>query len=509
MRKGLLFTLLFSLSFFFVEKDIEAARKTSRYANRQIGKVMKLVNEREYEQASIKLYSLLRSSRMKARDKIRVRYVLGLVFYEMGFYQSAAFQFIKVIRSGDKFYIKKALEHLSLSGDELGDDALLNYALMKIKVRDFPREQKDMLYFRIGEHYMSAGSSAKAISYFSKVRQDYPKFHKAKYLQGLAYTEIGKTRRALRAFDDILSHVGSEDPVNSSRVAALIGKARVYYQRKQWDRALSFYRQVPRDTLLWHDALYESSWAFLRLGKLRSALSNFQSLHSPFYENFYQPESLILRAIVYLYICQYDEIEKVLTLFEKEYKPIQGQMYRYLKQKNYRKSYNEVSSYLTEGVLLGGLGVKIINKIRYETYFIKMHSYITKLLKEREAMLGSSASWRSSRIGIASLRAVNTRIRNAQRTVGRWIHGYVEELAGKLRSYFEQGSIVRFEMISGKKETLKQELLVKGKDATSIDHEKERDFYIQNGFEYWPYQGEAWLDELGNYQYLGVSSCGK
>ena len=40
-----------------------------------------------------------------------------------------------------------------------------------------------------------------------------------------------------------------------------------------------------------------------------------------------------------------------------------------------------------------------------------------------------------------------------------------------------------------------------------VDEDNQRDFYIQNGYEYWPFRGEYWLDELGNYHYVGTQSC--
>src|ERR1700677_4154189 len=90
--------------------------------------------------------------------------------------------------------------------------------------------------------------------------------------------------------------------------------------------AVELYREIPKDTQAWHDALFESSWAHIRAAQFRSVLSNLQSLHSPFYEDFYLPESILLRGIVYLYICQYDEMEKTLALFERIYQPVQTQL---------------------------------------------------------------------------------------------------------------------------------------------------------------------------------------
>ena len=46
-----------------------------------------------------------------------------------------------------------------------------------------------------------------------------------------------------------------------------------------------------------------------------------------------------------------------------------------------------------------------------------------------------------------------------------------------------------------------------GEEKIQVDEKADRKFYIQNGFEFWPFQGEYWLDELGNYHYLGVSAC--
>src|SRR6185312_4130645 len=61
-------------------------------------------------------------------------------------------------------------------------------------------------------------------------------------------------------------------------------------------------------------------------------LSNLHSLHSPYYDDFYLPESILLRGIVYLYICQYDEMEKTLSMFEKLYQPVQFKLDQFLGQ---------------------------------------------------------------------------------------------------------------------------------------------------------------------------------
>ncbi len=76
-----------------------------------------------------------------------------------------------------------------------------------------------------------------------------------------------------------------------------------------------------------------------------------------------------------------------------------------------------------------------------------------------------------------------------------------------LRDLFEQSNFLRFEMISGKKEVVKKEIAGKGLDREKVDEDSSRDYYVQNSYEYWPFTGEYWLDEIGNYHYVGVQAC--
>ena len=57
---------------------------------------------------------------------------------------------------------------------------------------------------------------------------------------------------------------------------------------------------------------------------------------------------------------------------------------------------------------------------------------------------------------------------------------------------------------------MKNQLKVKiiGAEQT-VDQDATRDFYAQNGYRYWPFEGEYWRDEIGSYQYVGVNRCEK
>ncbi len=505
-----------------LDEHVYLAQNQQQQSSRSAGgstnpfnEALQLAKAGKYQQASVKLFQLSYSP--SYRDKrMQIKYLLGLMLYQMKLSQVAAFQFISVIKEGNNKYVKPSLEKLSLAANNLGDDTLLNYAISRARVDDFPRVHRDMLMFRVGEFQMRNKQFGPATQSLQRVQTSSPYFVRAKYLEGLAHAEQNKIQEAIAAFDDLIASREGAGVTDPGRVAGLMGKARALYQGKKWDQAIENYREVPRDTPSWHDTIFESSWAMLRTGRFRSALSNFHSLHSTYYEDFYLPESLLLRSIVYLYICKYQEMDKVLVLFNKIYKPVFKQTEQILAANQSPVTlFNEVIRVLRDSKIQGDkidrssykIPFVVVRKILKEGDFQNSYNYITKLLAERKAIQALPVAWRQSALGKYAVRVVNTRLLKARQRAGRQIRIHLESVRDELIELFEQEGFVRYEMISGKKESLKKKIAGKELPVEQVDDSSSRDFYIQNGFEYWPFTGEYWLDELGNYHYVGTQAC--
>ncbi|HMN67418.1 MAG TPA: tetratricopeptide repeat protein, partial [Bdellovibrionales bacterium] len=350
---------------------------------------------------------------------------------------------------------------------------------------------------------------------FSRVGRGSSLFSSAKYQQGLAHAEAGQTDDALAAFENLIQARASQPATDKSKVAGMMGKARTLYQRKNWDEAIEAYRQVPRDTEFWHDTLFESSWAMLRSGRFRSALSNFHSLHSSFYEDQYLPESLLLRSIVYLYICKYDEMDKVLTLFNRTYKPVYKQINKTLetvdKPDRYFNLMNDMMKVAKKDSGADRMSMPIpylvAQKISREPDFQNVFQYIRRLIEEKKRINALSGGWGSSAVGRYSKKVLNTRLAKAKQRAGKIVRNHLLTIREELVDLIEQEGFARYEMINGRKEFLKKRIAGKELPEQQIDETTQRDFYIQNGYEYWPFRGEYWLDELGNYHYVGTQSC--
>jgi hypothetical protein len=253
----------------------------------------------------------------------------------------------------------------------------------------------------------------------------------------------------------------------------------------------------------------------LRSGRFRSALSNFQSLHSAFYEDFYLPESLLLRSFVYLYICKYEEMDKVLNLFTKIYKPVYDQVDKLLENVNNADRYFTIMNDMMRVAKAGPernrtslpMPYLVAQKIVREADFQNTFQYIRKLVEEKKRIERLPASWQSASVGQYAKKVLNTRLVKAKQKAGKIVRAHLLNLKEELIDLIEQEGFARYEMINGRKETLKKKISGKELPDQSINQNQQRDFYIQNGYEYWPFRGEYWLDELGNYHYVGTQSC--
>lgn len=465
----------------------------------------------QYLSAANNLLALSRRPELQ-QHKAQIKFLLGLTLMELNMNQTAAFQFVDSIKTGDPRFVKKALEKLLIVTDKLGDETLLNYTIQRIDVNSLPKQNQELLYFRLGEIKQKGGQYSEASQMYSKVGSRSRYYLNALYNLGLAQAEAGQTDLALATFKKLVRARSKSDVTDTNKVAAQMAIARTLYQKKDWERSIQAYSMIPRDHQLWHDAVFEQSWAMLRAARFRSALSNFQTLHSSYYDDFYIPESLLLRSIVYLYICKYDEMDKVLSLFDRQYGQVTKSIQKFIQDQNSPEAYyREVEKaymvkYEERAVVKGKLPFKAARSIANEGDVRRSLSYIQKILKEKR-MVEEDSRIRSLSIGSYAIKLLNNRLKSAKDHTGNMVKAHLQNMSAELTDLNEQASLIRYEMINGKKETLKKRLASKDVNDISEAEERDRAFYAKNGYEYYPFQGEFWLDEIGNYHYLGQQSC--
>ena len=474
-------------------------------------KVTNIIEKGNYVLGSRELYRLSRGSVYRSKV-VQLKYTLGIAFLEMNLYHLASLQFVYVIRKDkSRTYKSKAIGKLSLILNHFGDDSLFCPLAGSIKEFDYPHQVKDQMNFYFGKCAFYKQDYGKARSHFRRVSSRFSSYSKVIYYRALAYAEENKVSQSADLFRELVAMDEGITAVN--RVAALMGLARVLYQGERFEDSIKVYRSIPRDTPYFYDSLLENSWNYLRSGKFRSALSNFQSLHSPFYNDRYQPESLILRAFIYLYICRYYEMEKVLDFFNAVYKPVLQEIRKSLRWGNSYLDYVKIALNSSRDDLGMSLSDRndfpavVMDRIMQNEKFNSKIIYLIKLKEEKKVLNALPPEWKSDRVGRNAFYIINRRIESAQNSAGKEIRKTLLAMKNELTRLNLSEEYLRYDMLKGKRNLLKKKISNKYLDKIQIDEKISRSYYIQNGYEYWNFKGEAWLDEIGNYHYLGKQTC--
>ncbi len=481
-------------------------RRTQMSAFIQLRVALQHSKSKRFSAAARQLFLLVNNPTLK-KQKNKIRYHLASSLYNMGLYHPAVSQLQILVNQKDRGYTRHSLRKIASVAALLKDDQLLNYTIAHGGFKYISRSERQKLHYHFGDFWMRRNKFRKAITHFARVKATNPLFYKALYQMGLAHSELNNIDRAVVVFESLEDR--RKGIADQLKVAALMGKARAYYQGKEWNKSVESYLEVPKDSPFWHDTLLERSWALLRGGRLRSALSNFQTLHSTYYKDYYQPESLLLRSIIYLYICKYYEMEKVLDLFNRTYRSVYVNVKNMLKRR-YSATTHYQSLLLSLDNKKKGVYVKypipVARRILAEGDVFATHYYINKLKEERNKIYSLPSSWRRSKVGTYVFRVVKHRLRSAQKKAGTLAVKHLRNIYRELKDFFIQEQYIRYEMLRSKRGFLKKKIAQKAIGRASIE-DFDRSYYIQNGYEYWPFKGEYWLDELGNYHYVGMGSC--
>ncbi|MGK0367177.1 MAG: hypothetical protein ACI9QD_000311, partial [Thermoproteota archaeon] len=96
--------------------------------------------------------------------------------------------------------------------------------------------------------------------------------------------------------------------------------ARVFYQTFEYKKALQYYNQIDKKSLLWPHTLVEKAWTNFNLDNLNRTLGLVVTYKSPLLASYFLPESEILMARSYYELCLWDDTNRVITNYYQKYK---------------------------------------------------------------------------------------------------------------------------------------------------------------------------------------------
>ncbi len=476
---------------------------------------------RWYDAAKI-FYSLSRLN--NSRQAHQSKYYLSMSLYQLGLKQISAFPLIELIRNAKPGVKKVALNRLVRIANELGDTALLRLSLEKATAGNITEVAPALVYMGYVNIAEAKGDVKGALDSAEKGLFQAPNDNELLYARGSLYLQTNQTDKALADFMKVYGDVGNRHVLDRDRGMAILAIARTYYQERKWLEAIQWYREIPKDHEFFRAAQKELAWAFFRSGRFRSALGPLQSLTTPYYENFYDPETLVLKSIIYLFICKYEEMSGAISTFEKTYGPAYGAISSWLDQDPLpQDAWNEVENLFrnfstrrggkimyekrrkSPKIKVGAVPAFMIRSLLAEADINREIKYLNRLAREKQRLRRYSRDRNAVGLVTYGNKILSLRMNSVQNRIGQYV---IDQLRSKLLEVADlQGQVdfLKYELLNDKKEFIRNKMTEA--PESSFESGNSRDFYVQNGFYYYPFQGEYWRDEIGSYQYIGVNSC--
>ena len=320
----------------------------------------------------------------------------------------------------------------------------------------------------------------------------------AREVSALAALAAGDTAAAEQQFEAVarLASRGAERREN-----ALLQLARLAYARGDDARSQAMYARVSRAAPQWLDALFESSWSHFRRGEDEKALGNLLTLHAPFFQGRYFPESHVLKALVLYENCRYADARRALRDFEARYRPVHDGLAQALQVMPTAQAAVEA---VASGALLARLPeparAEVVRLLGTPELALSLRQ-VTALGAELDSMDRRGAAFRGSALASAVVPQVRSARLDLLQRAGERARSAVADERAELRELLGQSLRLDFEIAGREKE------LAAAPPAESSVSQRRPPAQVEDDEELWPFQGEYWRDELGSYRFHLGDRC--
>jgi TolA-binding protein len=483
----------------------------------KLASAIKAYNAKKPLTSSLKLLDLLKDNTYPEKES-KILYYMGRSLYDLGMYHSAQYYFTEVLKKGPSNpYFKYALPKLVTITKFTGDQSDLAKIVAKIPPEEFPRQARNQLYYLLGVRLYEQEKFTEARKAFAEVGDKSDLYIRAKYFEGVILAKQEKYKSAVQRFQEV-AKADAEAPTqqeleeyNRLRDLSLLNIARIYYGLTKYDEARKWYEAVPRNSRYWPESLFEGAWSNFMLSDLNYSLGQILTVASPFYnEDEFVPEAQILKSLTYFNLCEYDQVDRVLTRFNTRYAPVNQELKDVLKQ--YGSEEGKKLADQAYDRYFGGkddrkdttLPKSMFVRLLRDQELAGLVKHLELLDKERALIGQQKAQWKDG-VGEELNRIIAADRERLARRAGLAMLREMKVVSDHLTGLLGQADIIKFEVVDAQRAGYVYK--AQNSDLMDSSSKYEIDFATSPDRIYWPFNGEFWKDELGYYYYTEQGSC--
>lgn len=500
-----------------------------------LANALRLYQQERYQEAAVQFQRVVEGETQDAAANVqKAQFFLGKCLYHLRYYQSALAIFDEIGQMGQgHLYFNQTLQWLAQLASQLPEPAGIiekvgRYGVDQLEQFNTTESQElynELLYI-MGRFKYNQGEFEAAIELFQRVAPDSTFYVKARFFDGIAHIRMRQARPAIAAFRAIIDAIdegdveGVEDEERMKNLA-WISLARVYYtaanrSTPDGDReidgrllgqAVEAWNTVDQGSEYWLPSLFESSWAFFLADEYSRALGNVHSIFSPFFDDAYYPEALVLKAVTFFVNCQVENAEAMIGQFHERYDPVRTELEQLLGRFEDNTQFFEFLVQVRAGETNLTPTVRGIVSTALSDRTLLRHIEYVRVLEAEEARLSEApAEFQNSSLGARILQDVAVAKSFAVDQTGDLARNRYTRLIDELADLSNQVDTVELEIATFTRGQLDQEMQ---QQMTDAQRSGGGEVEVDEEHQLWPFRGEYWRDELGYYRQQVTNQCGR
>jgi hypothetical protein len=500
-----------------------------------LGNALRLYTQERYQEASVQFQRVVEGETPDAPANVqKAQFFLGKSLYHLHYYQSALAVFDEISEQGRAHtFFDQTLQWLAQLASQLPEPAGIIDKIGRFGVEQLDQfnspENADLynqLLYLMGRSKYNQGEFDKAIELFGRVDKENKWYVNARFFTGISYIRMRKAQPAAAAFRDIITALdeeeveGVDDPARMKDLA-WISLARVYYtaanrttpegERKVdgvlLGNAVEAWTQLEPESEYWLDSLFEASWAFFLADEYSRALGNVHTLNAPYFTNYFYPEALVLKAVVFFSNCQMQNATAVVQQFHEKYDPVKTKLDELLNKYQDNAQFFEFLQAIRAGKADLTREVRgVVRSALSDRAVLANLEYVALLDDENRNLEQSPAQFKGSSLGARIQQDVLVAKSFAVDQAGDTAKARYNRLIDDMQDLANQIDTVEIEVLNYQRGQISAELQ---QQQTAAGQSTGGSVFVSPEHNVWPFNGEYWRDELGYYRQEVTYKCGR
>lgn len=386
----------------------------------------------------------------------------------------------------------------------------------KLPDQKFPQAFGTNWNYYVANSLSRNNNRADAIKYYDLVKPLDRDYLAAKYQQAMLLLEQEKTKEAEEKLNLIINYSDMNPALKDRKSTenivdyARLSSARIHYEQQRFQEAISQYRLVRRNGFNFYDALFEQSWAFFMGGYPMHALGALYAVESPFFDQVFNPEAPILRALIHYWLCRYDDSRSALADFAQNYANDVEKLNEFLNRKRLATddAYQLFENFLT-GVSEESLGISksILKTAAEKESMLLVRDQYAAIIEERKR-LESKGLFGSQNFAVKPIDYMQRWSSALQSDIGKIFLAELQDIKADYEQLYSQAEFLYVELLMSEKDQLLGKELHAATKITQVSKRLKVSGWADKTQSWKDSRiGEYWWDEVGFYISPVESQC--